>query len=344
MPGASDAIQRASEQLRRLLQEVRPEATVSRPVGGDERVVVVSLPGKTQRLRFEYTASVFPKYVETLAGLPDNTGDGVVVLVTPRLTRGSFDRCRDLDVWAIDLCGNVFLSMPGVYVERYVDSRPPSRGRSAGTAFTSKGSRIVRALLADTSRSWSQAELVEATGVSSGYVSTRVRLLHQEGYCRVRSDLISVGEPDRLLDDWLAAYRFDRHEAHVFAMSTASYEQGLGKLAAELSQCGVRFAFTGWSGAFLRAPYGTSDALMAYVDRVPGEQECPVLHSVQRQGNVTLFVPQDEGVFQFTGHSAHGDVVSDAQLFLDLSKMPGRATEQANVLREQLLDFSGAQE
>ena len=340
MSGATDAIQRAADRLRGLLQEAEPEATVVRPVGGSDRSALVSLPGETHHLCFEYSASVFPKQIAALAERTGDAEGGVPVLVTSRLTRGSFDRCRELGVWAIDLCGNMFLSLRGIYVERYVDSKPPRCGRSAGTVFTAKGSRIVRALLADASRRWSQAELVEATGVTSGYVSTRVRLLLQGGYCRTRLNLISVAEPDRLLDDWRAAYRFDRHRAHAFAMSMASYEQGLGRLSDELLRCGVRFAFTGWSGAFLRAPYGTSDALMAYVDRVPAEQERRVLHPVQRQGNVTLLVPQDDGVFQFTEQSVHGEVVSDAQLFLDLSNMPGRAVEQADVVREQFLHFS----
>ena len=313
--------------------------------GDTEADIVVALPSGEERLALEFKSAVFPQSIKAIANQQRlDPSCPHRLLIVARLTQSSFDRCREHGVCVVDLSGNAFIDLPGVYVERYVEQKPPTRTGSSGTAFTAKGSRLVRAFLADVSKTWSQAELVEATGVSAGYVSTRVRMLLAKGYCRKSGDRVSVAEPDQLLDDWAAAYRFDRHSGHQFAISMASYEQGLEKLAAELRRCGVRFAFTGWSGAFLRAPYAISDVLMAYVDRLPDEKNQRIIHPVPKQGNAILLRPHDEGVFQFT--QQQGDfveVVSDAQLFIDLSKMPGRATEQANVLREQRLTFSEPQ-
>jgi hypothetical protein len=122
-----------------------------------------------------------------------------------------------------------------------------------------------------------------------------------------------------------------------------TYDQGVRKLAAELGRCRIAFAHAGWTGAFLRAPHGVSSVLTAYVDRWPSAGETKLIHPVESEGNVILLLPHDEGVFQFTTDCGEqGSVVSDAQLYVDLVKMPGRAREQADALRERRLDFSKA--
>jgi hypothetical protein len=76
---------------------------------------------------------------------------------------------------------------------------------------------------------------------------------------------------------------------------------------------------------------------MAYVNKIPDELNA--MFPVNDGGNVILYLPQDEGVFQFTTDSEYGPVVSDAQLYVDLSKMPGRAEEQAVFLKEHNLNW-----
>ncbi|NCU27908.1 hypothetical protein EOM86_14525 [Candidatus Nomurabacteria bacterium] len=162
--------------------------------------------------------------------------------------------------------------------------------------------------------------------------------MKNEGYILKSNNLIKLAAPYKLLDDWRNAYRFDRYRARQFyAMNSNNYENGLKKLAASLNKSGVRFAFTGWSGAYIRAPHGTSNLFLAYVNHFPAESD--TIFRVENEGNVILYVPQDEGVFQFVTECEYGTVVSDAQLYLDLSKMPGRAEEQADYLREQSLNW-----
>jgi predicted Rdx family selenoprotein len=124
-------------------------------------------------------------------------------------------------------------------------------------------------------------------------------------------------------------------------MSFGTYDLGLQKLAGELRRQEIEYAFTGWSGAFLRAPYGTSEMLMAYVDRMPTESSA--LFPSSGDGNVVLYLPQDDGALLFKRKSRGGfDVVSDLQLYVDLARMPGRAIEQSQVLRDKHLK-NGAQ-
>jgi len=165
--------------------------------------------------------------------------------------------------------------------------------------------------------------------------------LQSDRYLFLIGGIISLSDPDRLLDDWVAHYRFDRHVRKEYAISFNTYEEGLQKLSDELNRLKVKFAFTGWSGAFLKAPYGIPPLIMAYVGNIPDLHDSTVLFPVQprQNGNVILYQPQDEGVFKFSEEANAFPVISAPQLYLDMSRMPGRAKEQAEALREKLLNY-----
>jgi len=56
--------------------------------------------------------------------------------------------------------------------------------------------------------------------------------------------------------------------------------------------------------------------------------------------SLILYIPQNAG-FLFGGHKVDGlPVVSDVQLYLDLKRMPGRNQDQADYLRDTLLNWS----
>ena len=342
---AEDILVDGLRRLRALLAEadVRFELE-SVPAPGPHDAVLL-LPDLNRRVLIQAKVAAHPKDLDAPIPLGHGLQGSIPLLIVRRASRPLFERCRQAGMCLLDAEGNAFLKLPGVYVERYSASKPPPRPPVAGTVFTARSSRIVAALLADPAKAWSQAELGRATGVSPGYVSTRVRLLQEQGYVRSRIGALRVAEPDRLLDDWATFYRFDRHRQSRFAISMSTYDQGITKLTAELGRCGIVFAHTGWTGAFLRAPYGTSTVLMTYVDRVPSAGETKLIYPTASEGNVILLLPHDDGVFRFTTDcGGQGRVVSDAQLYVDLMKMPGRAREQADALRERRLDFSEIRE
>lgn len=263
---------------------------------------------------------------------------GYVGIVVQRLTLPLLDACKERYVCVFDFYGNAYVHMPGILIERYRPVPRPKRIPSAGTCFTAKASRLVRAFLANFNR-WSgvcQADLARETGLSRGYVSILARRMVDDGYASHRGNLLYLDEPDRLLDDWVSRYRFDRHQRLDFALSMNTYEQGLEKLGSELGKTGSAYAFTGWSGAYLLEPHAEPPTLMAYVERVP---ESPLLHSVEKQGNVMLLIPQDEGVFQFSNESQYGPIACDPQVYVDVCRMPGRAREQADAFRNERLNF-----
>jgi hypothetical protein len=255
-----------------------------------------------------------------------------------RLSWSLLDKCRESKVAVFDVEGNAWMRVPGIYIERLRPNREIAPEPTSGTVFTAKASRILRGFLKRYQESWSQGDIIRETGLSAGYVSTLTKRLIAQGYLRKGGSLLRLEDPERLLDDWRAHYRFDRHVKHTFAIGAGNYEEGVKKLRETLEAAGTAFAWTGWTGAYLRAPYATPTSYMAYVSEIP--RRLPGVFPVDSDGNVTIYVPQDAGVLQFTTETPSGPVVSDAQLYLDLCRMPGRAKEQAEALRHARLDFA----
>ncbi|MFA6293355.1 MAG: type IV toxin-antitoxin system AbiEi family antitoxin [Victivallales bacterium] len=301
---------------------------------------VLTVPELQLRFVMEVKTKFFASDIPRLEPLESHlSSNETLIVVTEVLTKGTFDACRSKDLFILDVHGNGRFRAGKCFYERFVATASPGKPRTSGTPFTAKAVRIVRTLLSNPTRPWFQSEIVKATGISQGYASNTLKMLRADGYISIIADCMKVEAPERLLEDWLAHYRFDRHQRRQYAISFSTYDNGLEKLAGELGKLGIKFAFTGWSGSHLRAPYGTSNQLMAYVISFPEEHQSTVLFPVKDKGNAVLYVPQDDGVFKITNNVKGFPVVSDAQLYLDLRQMPGRASEQAEVLKEKYLSF-----
>lgn len=312
-----------------------PELEYSR----DNRADVLLDMGET-KIVIEAKRRFHPSGVKQLQSYTNDSAVALIV-VADRISEKTLDACKQEGVCIVDLHGNGWLELPGFYYERFVPSASRNRPVSSGTPFTAKASRIVRVLLEDPGRGWEQGTLIDETGVSQGYASKVIQLLKANGYIRINRgavDVIEVIAAEALLDDWAAHYRFDRHAIRNYAMSFKTYDVGLSKLDRSLHREQIKYAFTGWSAAHLSAPYGTSQQLMAYVDRFP---ESDYIIPAQGRGNVVLYVPHDEGLLHSSINENGFKVVTGAQLYLDLLKMPGRASEQAAVVRDKLLSKWG---
>jgi len=275
--------------------------------------------------------------------LENGSHEDQTLAIVPQLTLGTIDKCREHGLCAVDHDGNFLLILPGLHLERYRQHVRSVRPTTSGSIFTARASRIVRALLAKYPKACRQIELVEWTNVSPGHVSNSIRAMEAEGYISRDNESVRLSDPDRLLTDWSVRYRFDRHLRRRYALAMASYEQGMEKVKQELSRLDVHYAFTGWTGAYLLAPYGEPEMIMAYIAGLPDEDKLKALQPVEHGGDVILLVPHDEGVFQFGVEvENHMPIVSHAQLYVDLTRMPGRASEQAEVIRKKFLHFGGS--
>lgn len=232
------------------------------------------------------------------------------------------------------------IRFPGfTYIVHAPIANESSRHGNAGSAFVGKGAVIPRFFFMEPERIWQQSELSLATGLTRSYVSIIIKRMLNAGYILPEGRGYRLQAPEQMLEDWSSVYRFDRYVwKQEYALAFRKLREGMDKLASLLSGRTSQFAMQGPCGAYLRCPYMEPATVTAYVSEplngITG------LHPVAKDGNVVLYVPPNPGYFAGKNHVEQLPVVSDIQLYLDLKKMPGRSGDQADYLRENLLNWS----
>lgn len=289
-----------------------------------------------QKLVFEVEFKLTPssRAVEWLGG---REGGKPKLLVAPSLSEVLVRHCRAHGVNCLDLNGRQWIRAEGVVVDR----RPPEQRRFrpaqlAPDPFRSKSSRLVRALLANRERSWTQKELRERTGLSPGLVSRLVRHLENEGLLAQDERRVSVSNPDGLLDHWARVDNWARRTTlRQYSLLGADLDEVARRLAAVYPQAD-RLAFTQWFAANLRHAYTTPPVVSAYVPVFPEDEVERELGArpVADGGTLWLAIPADDGVFRENQRVGEFTLVCDAQIYLDLLQAGLRGPDQAKALRE----------
>lgn len=221
----------------------------------------------------------------------------------------------------------------------YCMVKRPSQQRSLPTehtVFVGRASRLCRLFLANPNKVWQQSELVQTSGLNKGYVSILMKKLVEEQYIQQIGYNYSIIDFNHFLDDWVRVYHFSRFKAsQQYAVAGRNYGEYVMKVADIMLSRNTQFAFTGWTAAAIRAAYMEPPLVMAYVSELP--KDTTSLFPVESKGNVFLAVPSDMGRLQEFQTVDGLPLVCDVQAYLDLSKMPGRAIDQAAHYREKLL-------
>ena len=239
-----------------------------------------------------------------------------------------------------DLNGRLFIRTPWYLLDREPRGDRFRNPTSAPDLFSGKSARIVRALLSQRNRIWTQEELTSRTEVSRGLVSRVLTALAGERYIgkdqgvsRTKTPAIyRVAAFDALLDAWAAA---DRWSERVSIQAYSLLDDDPQAIAAKTRDAlgADNIAFTQWFAAWLRHPYTTPPLVSGYVRRgnVP---EIPFARPVSSGGNLWLLIPGDEGIFFETQEQDGFRLVSDVQVYLDLLRVEQRGPDQAKALRE----------
>ena len=256
-------------------------------------------------------------------------------------TQSFVDSYSEKGIHFFSMDGACRITLPGIitYIVKIQNKNQTESRNSGGSPFVGKGAMLPRIFFDQSKHIWTLSELSCAASMTKAYASIILHRMLDNGYVREEDNGYLLVNPEKMLDDWLAVYRFNRYvRRQMFAASFDTLQKGLNIVAESLNGQNVHFGFMGSSGAYLRAPYMKSSIVMAYTEQIP--DELPNLFSVESDGNVILYIPQNAG-FLFGGHEVDGlPVVSDVQLYLDLKRMPGRNTDQADFLRDTLLNWS----
>jgi hypothetical protein len=247
--------------------------------------------------------------------------------------------CAEAGVSWIDLSGNAWIDAPGRQIRILGNrNRFSSAGRPANV-FAPRSSRLVRALLMEPQRAFSQAQLVSASGVDKGRVS---RLVHRMEAMEI---LVKEGEGYRLkdppvaLEAWREAYDFRKHHVLEGHVSVRDPDELLGKLQKAAPPEKVAWALTGLAAAWRLTHFAMYRLTSLFVRDVPSSAWLDALGFVEgsRGANVWLVVPADASVFVGARVVEGAPCVHPLQAYLDLKAHPERAAEAAARLRPLVL-------
>lgn len=266
----------------------------------------------------------------------------VPLLVVPFMGEAGRKVCEAESISWFDLSGNAHIVAPGI---RIIVAGQPNRFRGPGrpaSIFAPKSARVVRWLLENQDRALTQREIARATDMTDGFVSRIVSRLQDESYIvRQPTGALRVKDPAILLDAWRDEYRFDKHallQGHVAARSGDALARFVGDT---LAQDAVEHAATGLAAAWQMTHFAAFRIATFFIADLPskGLREKLSFREDARGANLWLVLPNDAGVFHGAAPRNGLRCVHPVQAYVDLKAHPERATEAAERLRSELLNW-----
>lgn len=318
------------------------EVRLEDPSGAD---LVITGAGQTFVVEFRRSTNAAPiaAAVKQVQEQGKRIGPGVAPLVAVPFM-GDVGRriCDEAGVGWLDLSGNARIVAGGLRV--IVDGRP-NRFRSAGrppNLFAPKSSRVVRWLLIHPDKSYTQREIARFTAMDEGFVSRIVSRLVREDYL-VREEGLAVRprDPALLLDAWRETYQFSKHTIYQGHVAARSGDALLKFVCDILSAQNVEHAATGLAAAWAYTRFAAFRIATVYLAREPSSTLTDQLtfREDSRGANLWLVVPNDAGVFHGAAEKDGIRCVHPVQAYLDLKGHPERASEAAERLRGDFLNW-----
>ncbi|MCB4755739.1 MAG: hypothetical protein LHV69_01665 [Elusimicrobia bacterium] len=311
----------------------------------DATVWVKTPTGKKQKLIVKIKAATYPSnLIQAVRKLKASApAPSCPVLATSFISPQARKICREEGVGYIDLAGNCFLQFPDYLVEKVVEKNPfPRRGRPP-SLFSPVSTRVIRAFLEEPQRTWKVIELAETMKASLGQASKITQQLIADGYIAKTGRELKLIAPTKLLDDWRDQYKSDTNGR----TTTYSFEQYPERLMAHVAKSAeekeLRYALTSFAASSLVAPFVRgAETVEWYVENesaVDQWVQALDLRPVEAGANAVLIIPYDKGVFYRTQNVNELILVSNIQLYLDLTSNPARGREQAEFLRKERIPF-----
>lgn len=247
--------------------------------------------------------------------------------------------CAEAGVSWIDLSGNVWIDAPGRQIRILGNrNRFASAGRPADV-FAPRSSRLVRTLLMEPHRSFSQAELVSASGVDKGRVSRLVRRMKAMDLLTEEEEGYRLKDPSVALEAWRESYDFHKHRVIEGHVSVRGPDELFGKLRNAAPPGEGSWALTGLAAAWRLTHFAMYRLTSLFVRDVPSPAWLDSLGFVEgpRGANLWILVPADDAVFVGARQVEAAPCVHPLQAYLDLKVHPERAAEAAAQLRPLVL-------
>jgi len=286
-----------------------------------------------------------PRYirsaVQQIATNLNKIEDAYGIIAAPYISEKTGEICKEANIGYIDLVGNCFISFDTIYIKKENYKSIYSEKRELKSLFSKKTTRLLRILLCNSEKTYTQMSLSKESNVSIGLTNRAVKKLYSLEYIDFdQNKKISLKNPTKLLDIWRENYSYKDNNIQGFYSSMRS-EQFESRLINYMSQNKQDlYALTLFSGATLIEPFVRSNQTFFYFsgdyENLKNEVE---IKPVSSGANIIVLDPYDDGVFYGIQKIQRRNVVSTIQLYLDLYNYKGRGREQAEYLRERAINF-----
>lgn len=312
------------------------------------------------RFRIEYGGRVVPIRIQTasrvgvamalLAGQLDRTRDRTpLLLVVDEATSEARRRLTEVGVSYADGRGNAHIELPGLVFHVEADRARPRHSSGASnppTKFVGRTGRAVLPLLLEPNRQWRVTDLAETAGVSAGLAQRVITRLEVEGLLRTDGRgpkrVRTVVDPGALLEAWAneaSQERMVAERAHMLAPSADALVDEVGR---RFDVAAIEYAVTGAAAARRIAPFATGvpvvEVWVAQAQPIPHVLTSLEARPVEQGQNLVILQAKDDPGLAF--REKHGDLwtANRFRIYADLLRDPRRGREQAQHLREEVID------
>src|SRR3990172_6473600 len=263
----------------------------------------------------------------------------VPIVAVPFMGETGRRLCAEANVSWVDLSGNAWIDAPGKQI-RFLGHRNrfTSGGRPADV-FAPRSSRVIRALLMEPQRAFTQADLAAASGVDKGRVSRLVRRLEAMDLVVRDGRSFRLKDPMLALDAWREAYDFEKHDVRRGHVAVRDPEELIDKIGRSAVSAGLSWALTGLAAAWQFTRFAMFRLVTVCVRERPSEDWLGQIgfREEPRGANLWVVRPVDDDVFDGASSVDGVPCVHPLQVYLDLKAHPERAAEAAAELRTRLL-------
>lgn len=266
----------------------------------------------------------------------------VEAVVVAHAPQGLVAAAEELGIGLLDMEGRGRLIGPGfVYVVPPKPSLARTLGPGRSSPFAPRASRVVRALLSESSKAWRLSELANLVELNPGNVHRALDALQRAGHIERDAERYLVVDPGSLLEAWADAAVQSRERLTLPVKGSLRLA-----VAAVVEQLDGKAVVSGELAAELFAPHLPAES--AVVHGLDGEAWLRLQMAVRVRGVPTLWqmfdgrlvvdLP-DEGVAHFGAPVDGLPLVSPQQLYVDLVHAGARSREAAEEVRRQRLGF-----
>lgn len=217
-----------------------------------------------------------------------------------------------------------------------------NKSKNVKNIFADKATFVLREMLCNPGKKWVTRDFTGEGGVSLGMAQGVLETMTKKGYVeRVKSGPDSytlLTNVQELVDDWVAAYRFESNETHTYYSPD---KRILLKLKDYLKD--KPYALTLHSGANLITSFVMTDQIYLYFSPDNWKKEILDLRQqldlkeLVRGGNIHIARPYYKNSAFYNNQTVKGyKVVSNLQLYLDLYNFKPRGKEHAEYLKQTL--------